>query len=220
MASLLASVLKEYIEKTAYAPPTQTEPSSTGAPPGQPPMDPAALMSMLGGAMGGGQGAPPGQPPMPPQGPPPTDPNAQPPADPAAMMAALGPPPVDPNAPPQDPNAGGPVPVVLSMDDLKAILAEAVGNKGEGSGKGDVEELKNRVGALEEMLAQVLQAFGLMPPQEGSTGAPQEVAPSAGPINTEKTAEEKRDLNKAMYEAKLERESKPLLASLKKIRKV
>jgi len=193
---LLAHVLHT-LEKQAYAPPTPQQPPAPPMDPammgGMPPMDPA----MMGGA-----------PPMPPMDPammggmPPMDPAMMggappmPPMDPAMMGGA---PPMDPSMvgglppepgsmPPEDPMAmEGGMPVMLNMDDLKAILAEAGAGGAAQGGESESKRVTNRnleerIDELEAMLSVLLDAQGLTVPEmpmSGDSGMPAEGAPPA-----------------------------------------
>lgn len=128
---------------------------------GMPPMDPA-MMAAAGGGM-------PGVDPM--TGLPPMDPS---------MMAGAGMPPMDPAA-----MAGGmpPMPeapqtVQVSLEDLRAILAEASG-KSEGEGPaGDQQSVEKRLDNIEGMLGALLEVFGGAP--EGDMAGMPAPEPPAG----------------------------------------
>jgi hypothetical protein len=189
MSSFNHKLLQEVLQKVAYVPP--------GPPAGAaPPMDPAMMagggapMPPMDPAMMGG-GAP--MPPMDPSmmgGAPPMDPammGGMPPMDPSMMGGA--PPPMDPSmvgmfppeggeAPPMDPAAaGGGMPVILNIDDLRAILAEAGGGGGgapeeaeEVSPEGEPKRVTNkviesRIDDIENMLAAIMNTMGI-PMQE------------------------------------------------------
>lgn len=167
---LLNKVLN--LTKEGYVPP--------GPPAGAaPPMDPAAMggggmpmdpMAAMGGA-------------PPPGGMPPMDPaamGAMPPMDPAAMG---GMPPMDPSMvgslPPEggmppDPGMGNMQPIILNMEDLQAILAQAGG--GDGAPEEEMREdgqpkrvtnrlLGERLDGVENMLAAVMTSLNIPMPE-------------------------------------------------------
>jgi hypothetical protein len=84
--------------------------------------------------------------------------------------------------PPEDPAAGG-MPVMLNMEDLKALLAEAQGGSAGGEEETESKRVTNkkleaRIDELEAMLAELLRAQGLTVPEmpmagdEGAEGVP------------------------------------------------
>lgn len=144
LSSESRNTLSKLLNKESYVPPAQGGAPGGGAPP----VDPAMLAAAAGGGPPQGGGAPPMDPAMmaaaaggPPQGapagPPPQGGGA--PVGPAMMGG-------DPNAAPMDPTMGGqeemPVPVVLDINDLKAILEEA------SQGGGKIEKLEKIVESM------------------------------------------------------------------------
>jgi hypothetical protein len=180
--ALLSRVMR--LQKAAYAPPG---PPAGGAMPPAPPMDP----SMMGGAM------------------PPMDPSMMggamppaPPMDPSMMGGAMPPaPPMDPSMVgglPPDPSMGGAMPpdagggappVMLSAEDLQALIEQAAsagasqapeGGSETAGGRVTNKQLMERVEGLESMLSQIMSALGLGMPQTNALPAsepPMEEAP-------------------------------------------
>jgi hypothetical protein len=85
---------------------------------------------------------------------------------------------------PADPTAG--MPVMLNMDDLRAILAEAGGKGGEGeSARVSNRELMDKVEALEQGMGMLMEALQLAPPGAAPAGpmpGPQDLAAAAPPM--------------------------------------
>lgn len=147
------------------APPGAMPPGAPpGMPPGAPPgMPPGALPPEA--AMAGGM--PPGMPPLPPEA--------------AGAMPPGAAPPVGPEGAPGQM-------VTLNLDDLRAVVMEAVqaaqtGGPAEGEpakgAAGGNKELENRVSQIEELLMGVAGAAGGAPGAPGAPGAEMPAAPPA-----------------------------------------
>lgn len=157
------------------------DPAMMGMPPmgAPPPMDPAMM------------GAPPPMDPAMMGAPPPMDPAAMgmpPPGMDPAMMGGMPPPPMDPammGVPPPPPAEGG-MPIMMTLDDLKAILKEVKGDSG--SGEGDKPKLENTekkptdevMGKLNEISA-ALNSFVTMMGSAGAPMPPDQVGAGAPP---------------------------------------
>jgi len=190
--------LIQLLQKEGFVPPT---PPPQGMPPGAPPADPNAGMPPQGDPAAAGAPVDPAtgmpmDPAMAQQMP--ADPAAMPPpGDPAAMGGAPVDPatgmPMDPNAMPADPNAQPPVPTLaeIPVDQFMAMMQDMMtaGKAPEGPAddgkKESVADLSKRMENLEGMLSQLLQASGMMPPEQGA--APM-APPMPPPDATQKTA--------------------------------
>ncbi len=133
-------------------------------------------------------------------------------------MGGMPPPP-----PGGDPSMGG-TPVMLMPQDLDALLQKALDAKGgssqadgNGDGRVTVKELAGRIDNLEGMLTQLLQASGIMPPEQPAAppapGAGDLPPPPEMPEGMPKTAAE----SEALWRAKQSVKRAPLLAVLRKI---
>jgi hypothetical protein len=160
METINHALLRSVLQKTAYVPPAPAappmppmDPSMMGGAPPMPPMDP----SMMGGA-----------PPMPPMDP--SMMGGMPPMDPSMMGGA--PPPMDPSMVgglPGEPAPEGGQQVTLSIEDLRAILAEATQSAApekKSSGRTTNTELAERIDGVEMMLASLLNAMGIPVPEQ------------------------------------------------------
>jgi len=185
----LKHALNSLLQKEAFAPmpagPPPTDPAMMG---GAPPMDPA----MMGGAPPMDPAMMGGMPPMDPAmmgGAPPMDPAAMggmPPMDPAAMG---GMPPMDPAMMGGMPPAPGGETVTVTMEDLKAILAEASGNDNQPDATGKTAKVSNKdlgskIDELTDLVYMMANNLGVAPPVEETGG----MAPMEGEANPEDIA--------------------------------
>jgi signal recognition particle GTPase len=102
---------------------------------------------------------------------------------------------------------------MLNMEDLKAILAEASGKKS-GDGKEDsVKDLSARLDTMEQMMAQLLQMSGVMPPEKQMPPMPApEMAKQASA--SQLSAEQREELWRSEQLVKRQ----PILDKLRKLR--